>query len=330
MAGSPVVVPEQLWTQWERRHIEAVDRVTADHLERRRRGTPHPVVDFLFTYYRTSVATVRRWHPGSGLLLEGAHHTGRADWRHYRQDTLHGRTGLIVDAQSVLARGGKRISRARTIVEATARRPGATACFGLHEWAMLYRTDPNDMRHGSAPLRLSHSEIDDVVSASQLRCTHFDAFRFFTEPATPRNQIPLSRERQSQTEQPACLHAGMDLYSWVAAMEAGAPGELLLDALLAAFEAREVDMRSSPYDLSGWGLDPIPVETPEGRAAFVEFQRKWVRRTQALRQRFLTAANRLEAAAITDGQPGTPSISQTETAPNVRCATSVTTRPNSS
>lgn len=308
-AASPVVVPQEIWTRWERRHNAAVDQMTSDHLERRRRGAPHPVVDFLFTYYRPSVATVRRWHPGPGLLLEGAHHTERIEWRHYRRETHHGRTGLIVDAQSVLARGGKRLTRARTIVEATATRPGATACFGLHEWAMLYRTDSNEVRHGSVPLRLSHEEIDDVVNRSQLRCTHFDAFRFFTEPATPRNQYPLSREQQERTEQPACLHAGMDLYSWVAAMEAGAPGELLMDTLLAAFAAREVDMRSSPYDLSAWGLAPIPVETPEGRAAFVAFQKEWVGRTQALRQRFITAAHRLENAAETDGHPTSPASS---------------------
>lgn len=296
---SPVVLPERLWRERERRHHDAVDSLTRDHLDRRRRGTPHPVVDFLFTYYRTSVGTIRRWHPGPGVLLENAHHDPRGQWRHYRRATLHGRTGLIVHSDSVLERGGSRLLRTRDIVAATASRPGATGCFGLHEWAMLYRTGAEGTRHGSVPLRVSRKEIDDVVRRSRLRCTHFDAFRFFTEQARPRNERTLTRHEQLHNEQPACLHAGMDIYAYTAALEAGAPGELLLDSLRAAFAAREIDMRSSPYDLSQWGLDPIPVETPRGRAEFVAFQREWIARTQALRSRYLRAVSRLEALSDT-------------------------------
>lgn len=302
---SPVLLPERLWRERERRHHETVDALTKDHLHRRRRGTPHPVVDFLFTYYRTSVGTVRRWHPGPGVILENAHHEPRARWRHYRRETLHGRTGLIVDPDSVVSRGGPRLRRSRDVVEATASRPGATGCFGLHEWAMLYRTRADDLRHGSVPLRISHEKIDEVVRGSRLRCTHFDAFRFFTEPARPLNELPLSRGDQVAHEQPACLHAGMDIYAYTAALEAGAPGELLLDALRAAFSAREIDMRSSPYDLSEWGLAPIPVETPRGRAEFVEFQREWVTRTQALRARYLRAVDRLDALSGASGSETT-------------------------
>lgn len=294
-SAEPVVlVPEQIWRDRQDRHVRTVDLLTTDHLERRTRGVPHPVVDFLFTYYRTSVATIRRWHPGPGVILENAHHSEMVEWRHYRRDSLHGREGLTVDADSVVERCGTRIDRARRIVEATASRAGATGCFGLHEWAMLYRTG-GDVRHEQVPLRVSHAEIDDVVDRSTLRCTHFDAFRFFTDPAAPLNQTPLTRDGQARHEQPACLHAGMDLYAHVAAMGAGGPGELLIDTLRASFDAREVDMRSSPYDLSAWGLDPIPVETAEGRAAFVAHQRLWIRRTQALRSRFLDAVARLEA-----------------------------------
>lgn len=297
---SPVLLPERLWRERERRHHETVDALTTDHLERRRRGSPHPIVDFLFTYYRTRVGTVRRWHPGPGVILENAHLDERSQWRHYRRATVHGRTGLIVDADSVLSRAGARMRRARDVVEATASRPGATGCFGLHEWAMLYQAGSDEIRHGQVPLRLTHGQIDEVVRGARLRCTHFDAFRFFTPHAEPLNERRLTRADQAAHEQPACLHAGMDVYAYTAAMEAGAPGELLLDALEAAFRAREVDMRSSPYDLSQWGLDPIPVETAEGRAAFVAFQREWINRTQALRSRYLAAVRRLESLARAD------------------------------
>ena len=48
-----------------------------------------------------------------------------------------------------------------------------------------------------------------------------------------------------------------------------------------------------------WGLDPILVETPRGRAEFVAFQREWIARTQALRSRYLRAVSRLEALSDT-------------------------------
>lgn len=324
----PVVVPTPIWREWERRHTAAVDQLTTDHLDRRRRGEPHPVVDFLFTYYRPSVASIRRWHPGPGLLLENAHLTDRVDWRHYEPDSVRGRTGLVVDPRSVLDRCGPRIRRAREVVAATATRPGATGCFGLHEWAMLYGAGESEVRHGATPLRLTHRQIDAVVLGSRLQCTHFDAFRFFTEPAAPRNRQLLTRDGQPDNEQPACLHAGMDIYAQAAAMEAGAPGELVIAALRAALDAREVDMRSSPYDLSAWGLPPIPVETAEGRAEFVAYQHAWIRRTQVLRARFLDAVTRLESAGTTaplrSGVAGHAGV-----APNNRSATSVTTPPNS-
>lgn len=300
--AATVVVPEELWRLREQRHHDRVDLLTTDHLERRRRGEPHPVVDFLFTYYRTSVASLRRWHPGTGVLLENAHQGDRRGWRHYSRATVAGRDGLVVDAHSVWRRCGARVARARGVVAATASRRGATGCFGLHEWAMLYRSGPEGLRHGYVPLRLSHERIDEVVRESRLQCTHFDAFRFFTDAAVPRNREQLTRDDQFRLEQPACLHSGMDIYAHVAALEAGAPGELLLDALDAAFEAREVDMRSSPYDLSDWGLQPIPVETNEGRSEFVAFQKQWAERTQALRSRFLAAVEQVEDVVAPAGE----------------------------
>ena len=84
MSPTPTVVPEPIWRGWEARHHDRIDAVTLDHLERRRRGEAHPVRDFLFTYYRTSVATTRRWHPGPGLLLEVHIHPHPVIWKGIR------------------------------------------------------------------------------------------------------------------------------------------------------------------------------------------------------------------------------------------------------
>ena len=54
---------------------------------------------------------------------------------------------------------------------------------------------------------------DAVVERHGIRCSHFDAYRFFTDSARPRNALRPTRETQVAMEQPGCLHAGMDISS---------------------------------------------------------------------------------------------------------------------
>ena len=109
-----------------------------------------------------------------------------------------------------------------TDYEAIAARPGQFGCFGLHEWAMVYRTPEH--RH-EVPLRLGQAGTDAVVEQGELRCTHIDAFRFFTPEAVPRNRLAPTRESQPHLEQPGCLHAGMDVYKWAMKLGPLVPGE---------------------------------------------------------------------------------------------------------
>lgn len=56
------------------------------------------------------------------------------------------------------------------------------------------------------------------VEAAPLRCTHYDAFRFFTAPARPRNAVTPTREAAPDLEQGGCLHANMDLHPGLASI----------------------------------------------------------------------------------------------------------------
>ncbi|MEO7351946.1 MAG: 3-methyladenine DNA glycosylase, partial [Marmoricola sp.] len=95
------------------------------------------------------------------------------------------------------------------LLVATAGRTPTLGCFGLHEWAMVHQTD--ETRH-DWPLRLGGSGTDQVVESHRITCSHFDAFRFFTDSARPLNTLKPGREDRASFEQPGCLHAGMDLY----------------------------------------------------------------------------------------------------------------------
>ncbi|HIZ34792.1 MAG TPA: 3-methyladenine DNA glycosylase [Candidatus Ruania gallistercoris] len=286
--SSAVVLAEETWRERERVHAQQADTLTAAHRERRQSGAAHPVEDFLFTYYPTRPAQLRRWHPGGAVLLAGA--AERAGWRWYRVDES-GRASL--DAAAFLADRGEGVTWARELLEGTLSRPARYTCFGLHEWAMVYRT--SDVRHEQVPLRLGAEGTDAVVRAHPLRCTHFDAFRFFTDDAAPRNERPLDRASQLQVEQPGCLHANMDCYRIAMKLGPVVPGELLLDCFELARDIRELDMRASPYDLRDWGYQPVPIETPEGKATYVAAQREFTRRSNGLRDRLLAAIAALQA-----------------------------------
>jgi hypothetical protein len=155
------------------------------------------------------------------------------------------------------------------LLAATARRSPQLNCFGLHEWAMVYQAPT--VRHERVPLRLGNVATDAVVESMPLRCSHFDAFRFFTAPAALRNAGTPTRGDQSGWEQPGCLHANMDLYKWCYKLGPLIESDVLADCLELAADARELDMRASPYDLADYGFAarPAAVLSDEVHAAAI-------------------------------------------------------------
>ena len=81
----------------------------------------------------------------------------------------------------------------------------------------------------------------------------------------------------------------MDLYKWAFRSYPAIGADLIADCFELARHIRDVDMRVAPYDLAGLGLAPIPIETPEGRAEFVRYQRDFAERGAILRARLLDA-----------------------------------------
>ncbi|GAA4108998.1 hypothetical protein GCM10022415_01910 [Knoellia locipacati] len=271
------------WTALEGSHATRVDAATAAHRSRRGRGEAHPVEDFLFSYYGTTPSQLRRWHPGPGVRLEGAAALERATWKHYR---VVG-DAVELDVAAFVAARGRAVEFIRRLLSATASRPARLGCFGLHEWAMVYRAGEGDVRHQQVPLRLGQSATDEVVERHQITCSHFDAFRFFTPDALSRNAIQPTRESQVELEQPGCLHAGMDTYKWATKLSPLVPSELTMDCFDLAREIRLLDMQASPYDLSDYGVEPVPIETVAGRTAYVARQRAFAERSNVLRHRIL-------------------------------------------
>jgi hypothetical protein len=232
------------------------------HLERRRTGVKHPVHDFLFSYYSFSPAKLLDWQPGwpeSGT-----------------SELVERRRGLTAATLDLLRR--------------TAARPPAYGCFGLHEWAMVHRAD--ETRH-PVPLRLGTVATDEVVESHRITCSHFDAYRFFTPSAAGLNRLRPGPGDRAAYEQPACLHATMDLYKHAFRLWPLVGSDLVADCFELAWEVRCVDMRAAPYDLATWGFEPIRIETAQGKQEYAALQRGFATRAEPLRQRLIEACEEL-------------------------------------
>ena len=288
-----VILPEPVWRAREAAHRSRVAAWTEPHLRRRAGNEAHPVMDFLFTYYSHRPARLLRWHPGVGVVLEGEAARERLAWRGY----LETPEGVTLDPAEFTDARRRTAGFVRSLLAATAGREPRLACFGLHEWAMVYRLEPEQVRHSARRLRLGSEGTDRVVETQNIRCSHYDAYRFFTSDAVPLNTLNPTRDQQIANEQPGCLHAGMDLYKWAYKLDPFVPSELIADCFALAAEIRETDMRASPYDLAELGYAPIAVETPAGRAEYAAMQADFARRGAPLRGRLIDVCDGLLAWA---------------------------------
>lgn len=263
------ILSGKAWRGAAAAHEKRIDQLTAAHRARQARGEKHPVEDFLFTYYPTRPGRLRRWHPGFGVALLDAEGEYGPPW--YRTVRVGTRDFTVLDERKVLQRVDA-VRWVHDLNKSTATKPWQIGCAGLHEWAMVYGLSQDEVRHSAWPLRVAPSVIRDTVDEVGLRCTHFDAYRFFTDEAVPLNPIPLTRADVADNEQPGCLHFNMDLYKHALALTPIVSSDLVRRTFELARDLRALDMRGAPYDLSELGIEPIPVETKEGRFTFARKQ----------------------------------------------------------
>jgi hypothetical protein len=289
--GAVEVLEREEWQPRAAAHAARVDTFLRPHLARREARAKHPVHDFLFTYYSHRPAQLRRWHPGYGVrLLDAPEH-----------DALKGYVDGAVTPDFVTAQRPLLVAL-RRLLAATAARPPSFGCFGLHEWAMVYRLAADETRHADWPLRLGPEGTDAVVESHRIACSHFDAYRFFTPAAAPLNTLSPRSDDRPAFEQPGCLHAGMDLYKHAFRLSPMVASDLVADCFELARDIRVLDMRAAPYDLSGLddlpdGFEPVRIETAAGKAEYAAAQRVFAERGVPLRARLLAECDRLLAVA---------------------------------
>ena len=290
---------EKEWRGQTQAHSGRLLPLVEARRDRRARAQSHPVIDFLFTYYSFRPGQLMQWSPGHGVVLENA----QDEFSARRYWIAEGGTARL-DLAGMTGRQRREVFWIQELLRAVTQRKAHFGCYGLHEWAMVYRQPASTLRHSKFPLRLREKEISELVESQPLCCSHYDAFRFFTREARPLNSMRPTIDSRLGTEQPGCLHTNMDLYKWGYKLSPWIPSELLCDAFLLAMEIRELDMRASPYDLSSLGYTPVAVETGDGRAVYEREQRRFALKAEPIRARLLQATGELVACLSGSGGSG--------------------------
>ena len=284
---------EAEWRGRAAAHRDRVRRWTGPHRERRRRGEPHPVHDFLFTYYSLRPGAAGRWHPGSGRGAAPGGTMPRAG-----AGTPPRRRPVRLDPAALPAGRGDTVGFVRGLLAATAARPPQLGCFGLHEWAMVYRDRRDPARHGAAaagPGR--HRRRASRRTGSTARTST----RSGSSPGRPRPRNAAAADPgrpagAGAAGLPARRHGPLQV--GLQAEPGDARRSWSPTASRWPSTIRELDMRATPYDLAALGYAPVAIETPEGKAEYVAAQRGFAARAAPLRARLLALCTTLPAAPV--------------------------------
>ncbi|MDP9801604.1 hypothetical protein J2S49_001680 [Arcanobacterium wilhelmae] len=287
-----IVLEEEQWWPRVLAHQEAANTRTGGRLERQSHHTPNAMEDFLYEYYPLRPGRFATWHPGiaddGGVGLARPRGGEALAWWEERSRNRWYEAGadVVMLSPTYFAERAHGLEFQASLQEKLLEREPRFGCFGWHEWAMVYKAD--HLRH-PLPLRLGQEQTDRVVEEANIRCSHFDAFQFFQPEAKPLNASQPSYETVIENEQPGCIHVTMDLLRVCLQFPQIFPSEWAIQAYDLALAARRIDQAASPYDSRSIGVEPIPVETVDGRAEYVQRQREAYKNGSALRKKIADA-----------------------------------------
>lgn len=301
--ASMLILSVEIWWALCQRHEARARARSAAHEQRRKKHERHAVEDFLWEYYPLRPGILARWNPGATVAIQRPpdghpalpEYEARLEWRWHREEDGH----LFLDLEQFRDARARGIRFVHDLARAILSRTPKFSCFGWHEWCMVYG---GDKRH-DIPLRLGQEGTDQAVEAATIACTHYDAFRFFTDEAVPHNTLYPTREKALELEQGGCLHANMDVLKWCLQLGPAIPGDLLLDAYDLARDIRWMDMAAAAYDLSNLGVEPIRIETPQGRSQYAALQKNFAARAKPLRERLLALTSHIGAEDLPPAEP---------------------------
>lgn len=279
------------WKSAQEIHSKKVDEKLSKFLTNRGLQKKHPVFDFLFEYYSFRPGLLSRWTPGLKSVLESKTESSLPQFTSNWIQIDNNLWKLSVEDFKPTRLNG--LERTLTLLKNSSSQKPFLGCNGMHEWAMVY--GENYSRYEWLPFRLSQKSINVFVEDHPIRCSHYDAFRFFTPEARPLNKLQPELNKTPEFEQPGCLHTNMDLYKWAYKYYPWVSSDLIWACFELSWEIRKVDMQASPYDLSEFGVIPICIETENGQREYRERQNAFYHTAKPLRAALITELELLKS-----------------------------------
>ena len=139
MLATPKILESVHWKQAMADHKDRVQEWTTPYKKRRSKTESHPVHDFLFSYYSYSIGRLESWHPPAGTHLEFSPTENKHIPSHFSENYYTKKGGyLFLDPTKSVSR----LNSHRWILqllEHTQKNKPIYGCYGMHEWAMVYK-----------------------------------------------------------------------------------------------------------------------------------------------------------------------------------------------
>ena len=239
-----------VWRERRAAHEERVDDWLAPHLRRRAAGRPIRSRTSSSPTTRTGPRSCAGGTPAPGVVLAGVARPRAGP------DYAPRAAGATLDTAAVLARRGDSMRldprAAGPHGRARGRTWAASACTS-GRWSTGRPRRGTPQRLAAAALARSDRRV--VRGERGVRCSHFDAYRFFTAPARPLNVLRPTREAQHDAGAaglPARQHGPLQV--GVQAVARWSPSELVADCFALARDIRDAGHARQPVRPGGAGL----------------------------------------------------------------------------
>ena len=264
--AGPRVLPADSWRESQTAHEARVDALIRGHLDRARRCRSAPGRGLPLHLLLPAARAAAPLAPGrSGRAAGGRAASGPA-WRFHR----------VVDRTASSRVDVARLPRPTRGTPARARpAPAGRDRVAAGPVRLLRAARVGDglppgrraVRHAGCRCGSGAAGTDAVVESHRIRCSHYDAFRFFTAAGARRgtrcSRPGTARSRSSSPA--ACTRRWTSTSGRTSCCPRRAQSSWWSTPSSSPATIRELDMRASPYDLTALGLRPRPDRDARGQ-----------------------------------------------------------------
>lgn len=164
-------ITERDWHKQRAEYAGSIVPFTSNYRQRKGKGLSHPIYDSDLPITLFLQPSLKR-HPGYGAVLEVKDESQAKELLenplYKKKQSGASLLNIFLSIEKIRERELKQLTWISTLSRNINQRAPRFSCLGLHEWAMVYKSQ----EHHPYPLRLSNSEIESFLDSSTIACSH--------------------------------------------------------------------------------------------------------------------------------------------------------------